>query len=147
MSSSSSSSPTPSSTGQYKKAFVKLDFLSNEEEVSVKVRVIVRKIDEDEDTQYEEEFYYNRDDKIDPSEIDNYLSDYFPIKSKQHYDAIRNVLEKMMKDSQCYEEYDIRILWDMEPDNEEPSETPFPLEGETKKAVDKLLSLSGVSYR
>lgn len=157
-SSASSSSGKPAVTEDYEDyeidfshAFVKWDFCSDEEAVTVRIRAITKLVDEENEVEEEECFTFCRDNTpID----DDCLADIFEFimntevgMPESYLVYVKDIINALLQDKTFYEQDDIRLLWDMNPDGEEPAVKPRVLTGATKNAVNAMVALEGMSYR
>lgn len=136
---------------EFSHAFIKWDFCSDKEAVTVLVRVITKMVDEDEEVEEEDCFTYYRKDK---SVEDEALANIFELildtevgMPESYLVYVKDIINALLQDSTCYDRDDIRLLWDINPDGEEPAVEPRELSGNTKIAVNAMVALDGMSYR
>lgn len=132
-------------------AYVKFDLFSDEKYVELIVRITTKEHQDKEEIEDGDEFAFKRA-KGEISETDimacmEVIMDAEIPMPEEYFDNIRTIINIMIKDKTNYSQDDIRLLWDMFPDNEPPAVSPRILTGELKKAIDEFVKLPGISYR
>jgi len=122
---------------------VKLDFSSDEDTVEVLIRPSASMVEKG---AREQRWGMAREDESDATDED--LKEWSDTPTGMHDDLLHEVVEVMNALRADPHGYYIRILYDLEPDGEDPAVEPEPLRTpRLVAAVQALLNRDGVSYR